>query len=562
MKEVYIYMGAFLLILIFFAIRVHFAKKEETEKLRKRIKRSWGNVPNREYETKEFELIPFYYKKTKGEGYTVDDITWNDLNMDNIYMLMNHSQTSIGDEYLYKMLRCPQENSDLLNENEVYINYFEENNDKAWDIQEKFARIGRTKNISLYEYINRLTEVKKGSNIAHYFCIALFIASIALFCIEPAIGILVLMITAGINVISYFSYKAKIESYFLCVKYLVNIINIGEAIEITVKDKELIPLIEKIGKLSKELKTIRKGIFWLTSSSMSGSIIDVFMDYVRMFLHVDIIKFNSVLQMTVQKMDVIDELYENIGRLETCISIASFRKMLPYYSKPEFVNEKKCSISFEEIYHPSIEGAVVNDLKESKCVLITGSNASGKSTFLKTVAINAILAQTINTCTASSYSGNFFEIYSSMALRDDLESNESYYIVEIKSLKRILDNISEDKHILCFVDEVLRGTNTVERIAASSRILKNFAENNVMCFAATHDIELTHILEDYYSNYHFEEELEDNNILFNYKLFKGRATSRNAIKLLGIIGYDEKIISDAEKAAGDFLNNGNWTKCY
>jgi len=205
---------------------------------------------------------------------------------------------------------------------------------------------------------------------------------------------------------------------------------------------------------------------------------------------------------------------------------------------------------------------VVNDLKEKQSVLITGSNASGKSTFLKTVAINAILAQTINTCTASAYVANYYEIYSSMALRDDLESNESYYIVEIKSLKRILDSISGDKHILCFVDEVLRGTNTVERIAASSRILKNLAENNVMCFAATHDIELTHILEDYYSNYHFEEELEDNNITFNYKLFKGRATSRNAIKLLSVIGYSDVIISDAEKAAADFLNNGNWMKCY
>lgn len=562
MKEGYIYIGAFLVVLVLFAIRVHFAKKEETDKIRKKIKRSFGNVPDREYKVNEFETIPFYYEKTKGIGYSVDDITWNDLNMDNIYMIMNHSQTSIGDEYLYKLLRSPVSNADFLNENETYVKYFEENSEKAWDVQEKFARIGRTNNISLYDFINRLKDVKKGSNVTHYICIVLFFASIVLFCIEPAMGILAIMITMGINIISYFSYKAKIESYFMCVKYLVNIINIGEMLESTIEDKELRPLMEKIGNLSKELRPIRKGIFLLTSSGMSDSIADIVMDYARMILHVDIIKFNSVLQTTVEKMDVIDDLYENIGRLEACISIASFRKMLPYYCKPEFVDDKKSRIRFEEIYHPSIEDAVVNDLNECRSVLITGSNASGKSTFLKTVAINAILAQTINTCTASCYCGNFFEIYSSMALRDDLESNESYYIVEIKSLKRILDNMSEGKHILCFVDEVLRGTNTVERIAASSRILKSLAENNVMCFAATHDIELTHILEDYYANYHFEEELEDNNIIFNYKLFKGKATSRNAIKLLGIIGYDEEIIADAEKAAADFLNNGNWMKCY
>ncbi|MBQ4069010.1 MAG: hypothetical protein IJC76_07135 [Lachnospiraceae bacterium] len=562
MKEGYIYIGAFLLILVIFSIRVHFAKKEETEKLRKRIKRAFGNVPDREYKINEFETIPMYFEKTKGDEFFVDDITWNDLNMDNIYMIMNHSETSIGDEYLYKMLRTPNMNSTLLDENERYVKYFEDNNDKACNIQEKFARIGRTNNISIYDFIHRLQDVERGSNIIHYMMDTIFIASVILFCINQPIGILAIMITMGINIISYFSYKAKFESYLMCVKYLINVIDIGEMLDSSVKDEELRGIADRIGTLSKELRSVKQGIILLTSSNMSDSLADIVMDYVRMVLHVDIIKFNLLLKIVVDKIDTIDDLFENIGRLEACISIASFRKMLPYYCKPEFADDKKSEMSFEEIYHPSIEDAVVNDLKEKQSVLITGSNASGKSTFLKTVAINAILAQTINTCTASAYVANYYEIYSSMALRDDLESNESYYIVEIKSLKRILDSISGDKHILCFVDEVLRGTNTVERIAASSRILKSLAENNVMCFAATHDIELTHILEDYYSNYHFEEELEDNNIIFNYKLYKGRATSRNAIKLLGIIGYNEKIIGDAEKAAADFLNNGNWMKCY
>jgi len=562
MKEGYIYIGAFLLILVIFSIRVHFAKKEETEKLRKRIKRAFGNVPDREYKINEFETIPMYFEKTKGDEFFVDDITWNDLNMDNIYMIMNHSETSIGDEYLYKMLRIPNMNSTLLDENERYVKYFEDNNDKACNIQEKFARIGRTNNISIYDFIHRLQDVERGSNIIHYIMDTIFIAAVILFCINQPIGILAIMITMGINIISYFSYKAKFESYLMCVKYLVNVIDIGEMLDSSVKDEELRGIVDRIGTLSKELRSVKQGIILLTSSNMSDSLADIVMDYVRMVLHIDIIKFNSLLKIVVDKIDTIDDLFENIGRLEACISIASFRKMLPYYCKPEFADDKKSEMSFEEIYHPSIEDAVVNDLKEKQSVLITGSNASGKSTFLKTVAINAILAQTINTCTASAYVANYYEIYSSMALRDDLESNESYYIVEIKSLKRILDSISGDKHILCFVDEVLRGTNTVERIAASSRILKNLAENNVMCFAATHDIELTHILEDYYSNYHFEEELEDNNITFNYKLFKGRATSRNAIKLLSVIGYSDVIISDAEKAAADFLNNGNWMKCY
>ncbi|MCI7191103.1 MAG: hypothetical protein MR998_10800, partial [Lachnospiraceae bacterium] len=80
-----------------------------------------------------------------------------------------------------------------------------------------------------------------------------------------------------------------------------------------------------------------------------------------------------------------------------------------------------------------------------------------------------------------------------------------------------------------------------------------------LCFAATHDIELTHILEDLYANYHFEEEIEQDDIFFSYKIMKGRATTRNAIKLLGIMGYDQRIVKEAEKMASDFLEKGNWT---
>ena len=146
-----------------------------------------------------------------------------------------------------------------------------------------------------------------------------------------------------------------------------------------------------------------------------------------------------------------------------------------------------------------------------------------------------------------------------MALKDNLQGSESYFIVEIKSLKRILSHAEDSLPMLCFVDEVLRGTNTLERISASSQILKSLVRENVLCFAATHDLELTQILENDYSNYHFQEEIQENDILFNYQLYKGRAVSRNAIQLLKIIGYDEEIIEHAEYTAAHFLETGEWS---
>ena len=107
-----------------------------------------------------------------------------------------------------------------------------------------------------------------------------------------------------------------------------------------------------------------------------------------------------------------------------------------------------------------------------------------------------------------------------------------------------------------FVDEVLRGTNTVERIAASSEILKSVSASKALVFAATHDIELTTLLSGQYDNYHFQEKVTDDEVIFDFKLYSGPATTRNAIKLLKTIGYNSDIIHAAENSARYFLENG------
>ena len=201
------------------------------------------------------------------------------------------------------------------------------------------------------------------------------------------------------------------------------------------------------------------------------------------------------------------------------------------------------------MFHPLLTDPVKNSISVSKGVLLTGSNASGKSTFLKSAAICQIFAQTIYTCPAQDYRTDFFKVISSMALTDNLLNNESYFIVEIKSLKRIFDELG-DVPVLCFVDEVLRGTNTKERIAASTVILKSLSQKNAFVFAATHDIELTELLSEYMENYHFSETVTDT-VTFDYKIKKGPSVSRNAIKLLDMYGFGKEIVKEAEKLAED-----------
>ncbi|MBQ7360840.1 MAG: hypothetical protein IJW63_12210, partial [Lachnospiraceae bacterium] len=310
----------------------------------------------------------------------------------------------------------------------------------------------------------------------------------------------------------------------------------------------------------------RRGAFWLMSSgrmSGSGNPLDILTDYMRMIFHLDLIQFNKMLHQVRIHLGDIEVLIENLGYLETAIAIGEYRYYMETegngYCKPLL---HKCGvIKVEQGYHPLLLNPVKNSIDADRGVLLTGSNASGKSTFLKMVAIEAIMAQTIFTCTADSYEGDLFVICSSMSLKDDIEGGDSYYIVEIKSIKRILDIVKKGEYpVLCFVDEVLRGTNTVERVAASTEILRSLSQNGVLCFAATHDIELTDLLSEQFDNYHFEEKVQDGDVLFNYELMIGKATTRNAIQLLRIMGYDSNIIESATDRAERFLQTGRWMR--
>jgi len=218
----------------------------------------------------------------------------------------------------------------------------------------------------------------------------------------------------------------------------------------------------------------------------------------------------------------------------------------------EEITEEAKQLEMEEIYHPLLHGAVTNSMELQHNCIITGSNASGKSTFIKTIAVNVILAQSIHTCTAKRMHLPHAKMITSMAVRDDILSGDSYFIKEIKYLKRILDALSEDELVICVIDEILRGTNTQERIAASKAIMEYLAHHNCIAIVASHDKELTELEKTGYDNYHFSEEFGEEDIVFDYKLQKGPANSQNAIRLLSFTGFPETIIERAENIRREY----------
>jgi hypothetical protein len=544
-------------------VREIYSEKKKKADFVKKLYADYGKVPDREYSLERFARIDSYFKRHGRDG-QLDDITWNDLNMDNIFKRINVCHSAAGEEYLYYRLRTVLYSDDDRRHFQDVVEYFDKNQDVRVRVQVLMNRLGFTGKYSIYDYLENLDNLGKRSNIKHIATDILYIVCIAVMPFNLSTGIMMIAVLMAYNIVTYFKEKNEIEPYIVSFAYLVRLLEVVRELR-KLDISVLLGEWDSLDRAAEKLDSIRRNSWFVFSGNKyntSSNPLEILADYIKMVFHIDLIQFNNMLTKVNTGFMETDSLISVIGAVDAAISVASFRKSLSDgWCIPVFNIEKK-NIVIHDSYHPLLKGAVKNSIEteNERGVLITGSNASGKSTFLRTVGANIVLAQSIGTCTAKYYEAPELMILSSMSLKDDITTGESYYMVEIKSIKRILD-ISQkfsDKNIVCFVDEVLRGTNTVERIAASTEILNSLVSKNVICFAATHDIELTSLLEKRYVNYHFEEEISDGDIYFPYKLMDGKATGANAIKLLDIMGYDSDITKRATLRAQRFTASGKW----
>jgi DNA mismatch repair ATPase MutS len=330
----------------------------------------------------------------------------------------------------------------------------------------------------------------------------------------------------------------------------------------------------------------------------SGNMADILYEYTRIIFLTDIRNYVKFKQKINKYRKELHALYRAVGETDLAVCVLSFRASLPFYCVPEFHSER--AVEFTGLYHPLIANPVPNTGRLGNDSIITGSNASGKSTFIKALAVNGILAQTIYTCAAEKFTARPVLTVTSMALRDNLGGGESYFIVEIKSLKRILD-LMKRYPCACYIDEILRGTNNVERIAASAAVLEyihnqnrgrvspgynqscdrgnesprygqgsgfnlsgreneptGYTDQESLCVVASHDIELTGLLAGKLDNYHFREQVTEDGISFDYKLRAGAAATTNALRLPEHLHFDREITEKARELAEGFIRDRVW----
>jgi len=534
----------FLLIasLLFVHLALKRYKKIKKSQLIGLLRKKWGIADARD---RNFSEISGYFKKTcviDDEKFAIDDRTWNDLDMDFVYSQIDRTLTAPGEQILYSILRLPHVKSTELQNRSRLIKLFFQDQKLRERIQIALIKFKKKGGNYLTDFLWGERPAANKYTFQYFLLICLIPIFIVLGLLNFSLAWIGLVATLITNMVIHYRTKQRIYEHLTAIRYLGIMIRCATNF-IEIKH----PLLEEHQKEAKNSITLVSPITRRTSL-LGRETENPLLEYLNIIFLIEVRAFYSILRVIEQYSVQLRQIFTMLGFVDSMISVASFRAGLKYFVEPEFMNSSPF-LKVEEAFHPLIGNPIPNSISfESKGVLITGSNMSGKTTFLKTIGINALLAQTINTCLAKKYKSIFFNILTLIGRADNVIEGKSYYLDEVQALLRII-NFSDSKvTALCLLDETFRGTNSLERISASTEALLYLSKRNCVVFVTTHEHEISKLVGKAYDNYHFSEDIrESEGISFSYRLHKGASISHNAIKLLRYIGFPDGISSRAEK---------------
>jgi DNA mismatch repair ATPase MutS len=283
------------------------------------------------------------------------------------------------------------------------------------------------------------------------------------------------------------------------------------------------------------------------------------LELLKMLLLLDVLVYARCRAAVQQHAPAIRTVFEAVGYVDCALAVASVRQRhatcVPHFGPAA------AGIQLQGGYHPLVPGCVPNDLTlAEQGVLLTGSNMAGKTTFMRTLGVNALLAQTIATCPATAYRAPFCRVLTSLSLADSLPTGKSYYLVEAETMRQLLlaCDAAPGSYLL-LLDELFKGTNTQERVAANQAVLA-YLQPRGWVVAATHDGELGALLQSSYVEYHFCETVTAEDWCFDYRLKAGPLTTRNAIRLLARLHYPAQVVAAAQALSASLATRAHLTR--
>ncbi|SDS02938.1 MutS domain V [Polaribacter sp. KT25b] len=545
-------LGVLFILVVIFLIN-NYLKKKKLKKYRKQLFENWGNKTKKEYYN--FFVIGKYFNNNshKNKAYHILSEKNNiDFDIDAVFKFIDRTSSKIGQQYLYFKLRTIGSISDLLEFNKLTTTFLK---DKELSISCQLE-ISKLNNNNSY-YFEELINDKQLDKPKHLWLVKgltiTAISSIILLFFYPIFSLLLVPVFSA-NLFFHYKNKHSVAYYLNGVNELSKALKVSQKL---VKSNKIVAHFKDISFIDK-IKSIQlKTEFIAFEKNVSDEYLFFFWfaaEMIKILFNVEYLMFYSFLEAITRERKNIEKLFLFIGKIDAAISTASLKASNLKICTPTF-NETN-ELNVKEIYHPLIENCISNNLNLSnKSMLLTGSNMSGKTTFIRTIAVNSILAQTLHICFADVYSAPYYKVFSSIRITDDLLDDTSYYLQEVLNVKELINAADDNNPCLFVLDEIFKGTNTVERISGGKSILSYLNKKQHTVFVSTHDIELTELLQkDDYNLFHFSEQIENNELFFDHKIKKGKLKTRNAIKILELYKYPSEIIKDAKKIESTYFS--------
>lgn len=525
---------------------IHHVNKVRTKKKIEAIRTAWG-IPKKE--SFDFDSISKYADIVQeNKFHRLTDQTLEDIDFYGLFAFIDRTTSKVGQQFLYKKIIEPT--NIITDQSERLIDLFSNNRLMGEEIQLELLKLNNNGAYFISSLLkDKLLEKPKWFNLL--FLDIFIVACLVILSFKFPVLIIFLFIPIALNIFLHYWNKNNTFQFLRSFPQLNNLINVSKVL---VKKNEQF-FDKSIEDSISNLKSFQQKVGLIKFDNGSGiqaelSLVGTYLtELMKAIFLIEVFTLYRVTRELESKKSSIQELFNYIGNLDSSISIASLRAGIEKTCIPTLVSPSK-ELYAKNLYHPLIKDCVKNDLSiKNKSILITGSNMSGKSTFLRTVAINSILAQTIYTCFADEFTSPILKKFSSIRIDDNLFDGKSYYFQEVNIMASLLEQVEFPHQNLFILDEVFKGTNTIERIASAKAILSYLNRKENIVVVSTHDIELAEMLGSEYDLYHFTETVENNELHFDHRIKPGQLRTRNAIKILELSNYHADIIREAQQIA-------------
>lgn len=514
-----------------------------------RVRESWGQAPGHVWDPDV--LASLYRSRAAAEPPVdaLDDRTWNDLHLDAVLGTIDRTESSLGQQALYHRVRTTQTVENLA-AFESLVNRMTADPDARQRAQVSLSALRDSSGFDVW-WISQPGVLDRHPWQIVYPLLAMVMVGLFVWALFWPGAIL---IAFGITLVNLGIRSAAARRFAPLVgpfRQIAAVTGVARSVaRIAAGDSN--PLLEPLREDLPSLTRLHKMIRWMgRHPSVDGEVTATLAEYLNLLLLADVNAVYFASHEAMQRAPALFRVAAALGDLDAAISVASFRAGATGWTRPGFV-PAGAPASFRDLCHPLVANPVANSIALAPpCgVIVTGSNMSGKTTFIRTVGVNVVLAQTIQTCLASAYQAPLLRVRSCIGRSDDLVAGKSYYLVEVEAVLSMVQASTDASQHLFLFDELFRGTNTVERIAAGEAVLAELLrEHQHLVIAATHDGELVDLLRDVYVPYHFADELAAEGLQFTYRMMDGPATTRNAIALLRLHGAPQSLVARATARA-------------